>query len=127
MGGIAGSGKPAETSPMSIPDAIRTALRGRTQESVAEAMGVTQPTISKWVRAETTPSFDQLASLEDACGRPRGFVLQLAGYVRCPTDARTALAADPGLDDDGRGILVDLYDIWVERAEQARQRPGNRS
>lgn len=112
----------AETSSVDLGRAIQRALAGRaTQAQVAAALGVKQPTVSGWINGLGRPSFEQLAALEDRCDRPRGWVLRAVGLVVDPTDVRSALLADSRLDDVGREIILQLYEVRVETVEQRRR------
>jgi DNA-binding transcriptional regulator YiaG len=71
----------SDTAPLLIHEAIRAACAGIDQRDLAKAVGVEQSTISRWIRGVTEPSFEKLMRLEVAAGRPRGFVLRLAGMI----------------------------------------------
>lgn len=100
---------------MTIGAALRSARGSRTQTAVGEAMDpqAKQPTISGWESDTAAPTLDQIAEFEHACGRPRGFVLRLAGYVEDPTNTRDAIAADPLLEEGIRSTLLTIYETAV--------------
>lgn len=50
--------------------AIQKARGSRSQEWLAEQMGVAQTTISKWEVGDTSPRFNRLAKLEEVLGLP---------------------------------------------------------
>lgn len=105
---------------MPLSTAIKKAYTGRaTQEQIAEAIGVKQPTISRWARGEVVPDVDQLVAMEDFLERPRGFVLAAAGYVVCPLTVEAAIAMAPGLTDGDRGNLIALYQNMVTANRRA--------
>lgn len=112
---------------MTIGAALRNARGEHTQTDIAERLGVGQNTVSDWERDRSLPGLDQITAFDQACGRPRGWTLRVAGYVDELVDVPTAVASDPALDDVGRTVIVDLYRIWVERADGARKRPRHRS
>jgi len=73
---------------MSIADNIlmtRT-VAGRTQEQLAEAVGVSRQTVAKWESGETSPDLEHAAALAEALG--------------------TTLDALVSFDDGGAGIAV---------------------
>jgi len=96
-----------------IHEAIRAACAGVDQRVLAAGVGVDQSTISRWVRGETQPSFEKLVRLEVTAGRPRGFVLRLAGMIDDDANARHALDSDEALPDLARAMLVAAYDAAV--------------
>lgn len=99
-----------------LNQAIKRAYTGRArQEDIATALGVAQPTVSRWARGEVEPSFDQLAALEDHVDRPRGFVLMAAGFVARSLTVEDAILADPQIDDRDRDSLLALYHSMIER------------
>lgn len=99
---------------MDLGQAVARALSGHRQVDVAERLGVSQNSISRWKTGDQRPALDQIAALEEACGRPRGFVLRLAGYVDDVVDVETAISADPELDDIGRGVVRSAYRNYLE-------------
>lgn len=72
-------------------------LTGLSQRTLAERIGVKQPTISKWTRGESEPSLDTIADIEEALGLRRGYLLVDAGYV--DGDLRSVEAAIDLTDD----------------------------
>lgn len=108
-----------------IHEAIRAACAGVDQRALAAGVGVDQSTVSRWIRGETQPSFEKLMRLELAAGRPRGFVLRLAGMIDDDASARHALDQDEALSDQARAILVAAYDaaVGAVRSERPRERP----
>lgn len=108
---------------MELHEAIRRAYAGRyTQADLARALGVDQTTVSSWSRGNSRPTLEQLAALEDACDRPLGFVLRLAGFVEDVVDVPGAVAVDPCLDDLGRDVVLNAYRAYLAAREaQGRQ------
>lgn len=94
---------------MTIPQALKAARGPLTQEQLGERAGVGQPAVSRWERGDGAPTVVQIAAIEDAAGRGRGFVLRAAGYVDEVTTVEEAIAADPNLDDLARQILLSAY------------------
>jgi|1186.fasta_scaffold856051_2 transcriptional regulator with XRE-family HTH domain len=99
-----------------IHEAIRAACAGIDQRDIAKAVGVEQSTISRWMRGATQPSFEKLKRLEDAAGRPRGFVLRLAGFIdeADGADARYAIHQDQALSVEAKSMLVAAYDAAAD-------------
>lgn len=105
---------------MSLGRALRAARGARTQTEIAELLGVGQNTVSDWERDRSVPPLEHITALELAAGRPRGWALRLAGHVDDVVDVRSAIAADPELDDIGRELVLDVYEIRVERVKGSR-------
>lgn len=105
-----------------LSDAFRAAYEtaGLSQTQIADALdGVDQPAVSKWARGERPPPLWVLPAIDELCGKPRGYVLRLAGYVD-DVDVADLLAADKSLDPDGRGMVVRLYRMLQEDAAASR-------
>ncbi len=93
---------------------IRAAINGYRQVDVAEALGVKQNTVSRWVTGTSSPrELDVLEAIEAACARPRGFILLAAGYIQLPQTTREAIAMEPRLSQERRDDLLAMYDRWV--------------
>ena len=86
------------------------------QAVLARALDTDQGTISRYERSAMEPSLDTIAAIEDACDRPRGFILRLAGYVDDSEGVLDSLSNDPVLSDDQREILAATYRAAVDRA-----------
>lgn len=115
---------------VNIAEAVGEALKGHTQDDVADRMNAgklelpyraTQARISRWKNGEVVPSPVELAALEDACGRQRGFVLRLAGLVEDAKTVRSAIESDPNLDDISRTFVLEVYDVRVKSTKQSRR------
>lgn len=93
------------------------AARGKTgQRELSEtAFGTPsrQGAISRWEHNVERPSLEEIAAIEGATGRPRGWILIRAGYVDLPTDTRSAIEADPALDDARRPLVLLAYEFGV--------------
>lgn len=98
-----------------ITKVIRQARnQGMTTRDIAKHMGgVAEPTVSRWESGDRQMALDALPKLDALVGQPRGYVLRLAGYVSDDNelDLRTAILTAPELEDSGRQILVDMYDV----------------
>lgn len=102
--------------------AIREARGDMTQTTLADAVGVDQPTVSRWERDEQRPSLEQLAAVDAATGRRRGFVLIAAGLVEGVQSVEAALALDTSLDDEQRRFVLNAYRAGVMRSKPKRRR-----
>lgn len=91
-----------------LGDAIRQARGDWTQAQLAEAIGVDQPTVSKWEAAKMLPSIEDVVAVEKATGRPGGFVFRSAGLVDEVVDIPSAIAA-ADLTDKARAILLGAF------------------
>lgn len=105
-----------------LSEALRATYRaaGITQEDMAAALGVDQPTVSKWVRGMRRPPLDALPVIERLCDVQKGTILRAAGYVDDdPGDVRLALRADKRLDDTTRRIMLRIYEEAVPSSRGA--------
>jgi len=103
---------------MTLAAAIKRAYTGRlTQTELAQRLGTDQSRISKWVSGNgPEPSYAELARLEDALGRPRGYVLRAAGYVVDATTTEEAIEADPRINDELKRFLLASLHAAVEQS-----------
>lgn len=115
----------AHTPRMTIGAAMKAARTGRrNQAEVAAALsaagvpGGDQPTVSKWERDEQRPSLEQIAAVEEACGRPRGFVLIAAGFVELPASLIDTIEASNEVSEYWREPLR----VFAQSAIQESQR-----
>jgi transcriptional regulator with XRE-family HTH domain len=93
-------------------DAVRRCRGELSQVAVAERIGdmaLTQPALSDLEKGKRPPSLAQVAALEMACDRPRGFILRAAGLVDDVVTVETAIQVDPLLTDRDRDVLLVLY------------------
>ncbi len=87
------------------------------QLDIAAALGVDQPTVSKWARGMRRPPLDALPVTEGLCGVRRGTILRRAGYVEdVGGGVREAVLADPDLSEDDRRTLLGFYDFALSRS-----------
>lgn len=95
-------------------------LRGRiSQARIADALGITQATVSRW-ESDTEPEIpspDQIMRIEETLGLSRGAIYIAAGLVEV-TPFEAALLADPNIDNASRAILLDGYRGVVARGIQ---------
>lgn len=96
-------------------DALERARRraGLTQSQLATAASVPQSTLSLWERGLGEPSWDAVASLEDALDLTKGAMSRIFGYVPIGEGApsvETAIMADTELDGYQRQLLITIYD-----------------
>src|SRR5258708_14751714 len=83
---------PRKAARVILGPAMRRARGDMTQVALADAVGVDQPTVSRWERDEQRPSLEQIAAVETAARRRRGFILVSAGSVECAQSVENALA-----------------------------------
>lgn len=95
--------------------AVRAARGRMTQGELAAALGVDQPTISKWERDDIRPSLEQLRAIEETTGRRRGFILIAAGVVEDVTSVEDAIEAHPDLSEEARRVLLRAFDGALEK------------
>jgi transcriptional regulator with XRE-family HTH domain len=107
-----------DSAALSLPQAFRRAFKGRlTQAELADELGVTQGTISKWAKlTDDGPPLERLPQIEKSCDRPLGFILRAAGYVADAQTVEEVLRSDHALDEIYVEIVVDAYRAAVARS-----------
>lgn len=112
---------PATALPLGA--AIAAAIGGViTQTALAEIVGVTQPTISRWVNGSILPTLDDLTAIEQASGRPRGWILHAAGYIEDVLTVPEAIDMDAALTDSARRAMHGAYLAAIQASEAERSR-----
>lgn len=91
---------------MALGASIRKARGRTTQEALAQAMKTDQSRVSKWERDHHRPTLEEIRAIEDAVGRPRGFILVHAGLVTLPRGIEDQIALDPRLTDVSRTAIL---------------------
>lgn len=95
---------------MKLGDAIAAAISGvTTQRAVAQAIGVNDSTVTRWIQGVIEPTLDDIAAVERLTNRPRGWILHAAGYVANVTSVLEAIEMDSRLDGPSRRALADAY------------------
>jgi transcriptional regulator with XRE-family HTH domain len=81
-----------------LGDVLRRTYReaALTQGELAQAVGVSQSTVSDWVNGRSAPSVLQVVQLDRACKRPAGYIMRRSGLIDDP---------DADLIDDLRVLL----------------------
>lgn len=101
--------------------AVRECYDGRlTQKQLAATLGVEQQTVSLWSTGKTEPRPPMQNRIEDACGRPHGWILRRAGFVDEVRTTEDAIQVDQRLTDDARTAVLRAYEAAV--AASARRR-----
>lgn len=105
--------------PISVGAALRKIREsaGHTQEQIADATGVPQPTLSQWELDRASPTLaalEDIGAIEDACAVPRGTVLRMAGYVADEVTVEAAIENDPLLSLVLKEALLRAYGAFVE-------------
>lgn len=107
---------------------VGTAFRGAyeaaglRQTDIAEALDVDPATVSKWSRGLQRIDLEYFPEIDRLCGKPKGYVLRLAGYVEDDPagDVRAAIMADDGLMEQARLMLLDVYEAALKRVAPER-------
>ena len=90
---------------------------GVSQEQIADALGVDQPTVSRWARGMRRPPIDVLPVIEQLCNVRKGTILRRAGYVEDDgVDIAAAILADQRLPEVTRQVLADAYQSALRRS-----------
>src|SRR5690348_6879821 len=115
---------PSQNAAMGLAQALNRVRTGanRTQEDIAGALEIRQPTVSKWEnpRAEGSPSIDQIAEFEDYCGVARGTVYRLMGYAETVTP-EAAIQADPRLTAEQVHLALRFYASLISEPSDAKK------
>lgn len=94
-----------------------------TQEALAEALEVDQRTVSRLEAGDQRIYLDQMLAFEQACGKPAGWALRLAGISQEPQTVQAAIEADVRLTNGWRTMVVTTYRTAV--ASSARDRKAS--
>ena len=107
---------------MTMGEAIALARTGPgwTQQQLADAVPIDQPTVSRWESGKQMPSLEQVRRIEDITEQRRGFLLVAAGYIDPPKTTREWLEMDSDLDEGYRRVLLGVYDDAVAASAAAR-------
>lgn len=89
---------------------------GLSQVALAEAIGIDQPRLSRYIRGIDLVPYELLPLIDKACGRRLGFVLERAGFVDREIDLETAIETVPDvIDEVDRSALLGLYRVFKAR------------
>lgn len=99
---------------MGLPEGITAALLGHRQTDIAEALGAKQNTVSRWKTGASVPTLDDIARLDEACGRPLGYTLTAAGYCERGLGVEDAINRDTTLSNDAKAWLIRSYQAAVD-------------
>ncbi len=92
--------------------AIRAAQGEMSQSELSRRTGIDQPTLSKLVRGvrRTPLTVWEMLTIEQAAGRPPGFILRQAGLITRSVGIREALLSEPDLPELARRMLIAASD-----------------
>jgi hypothetical protein len=111
-----------DAEPLALKEAVAFATRRFTQKRIEALTGIDQGRLSKImnpIRPER-PTLSEIARLEDAVGRRRGYILTLAGYVS--NDGSRQAWRDAGAED-----LDGFRSAWAARGKPAKPRARGRT
>lgn len=107
-------GDPKSRTPLGM--AVNACADGvMTRRELAERLGMSLSGVNSWAAGTRAPGLDDVARIEQACGRPRGWILSRAGYAPSTVDIEVdeAIRADHMLSPQWRDVLVHLYELAV--------------
>jgi len=99
------------------------------QQTLAEAVGVKQSSVTQWERAATTPSNQHVFAVERVLKLQPGALARFLGFGppidapspnQQPPDVVDGILADQGLDEERRDLLIRLY-RQLQKAPRSRQ------
>lgn len=90
-------------------DAIRTlsVAAGLTQKSLGDAVGASQGNISDWMRGKRLPPLTTILDIEDACEKPHGTLLRMAGLLE--VEAQTVNGTWPADKRPNEVVITATY------------------
>jgi transcriptional regulator with XRE-family HTH domain len=93
--------------------------RGMTQQQLADAVGVKQNTVSRWVNGDATPEPATVFEVESALKAEPGALSQHLGYIpvgvdRVPCTIIEAIHNAVELQDYHRSALLSVYRSFIE-------------
>ncbi len=91
---------------------------GLTQESLAEAIGVEQQTVSDWERNRAQPHYSRAARLDEVFGLPPGTLIAALQETEEGVPVRGAESLD---DDHGDPELSFLSGAWPDFSDEQRR------
>lgn len=114
---------PYQNVGMSLGRAIKTLREeaDKTQQQVADHLNKrlggtrTQSMMSRWEndKADGSPDLQEVALLEDFCGRPRGTIYRRLGYVADAATPEDAIKGDKRLSRRDAQIALAFYSTLV--------------
>src|SRR5262245_47357824 len=98
---------------MTFTEKVRTLLKAHrlSQSDLAEALGTSQPQVSRWLEGGTPPRSDYLLKMARTLGVPADYLID---------DALDEPPRAPELNDDERYLLQLYRDLGLSREEAAR-------
>jgi transcriptional regulator with XRE-family HTH domain len=98
---------------MRFADKVRSLLKLRrlSQSELAEALGTTQPQISRWLEGNSPPRWDYLLKMARALGVTADYLID---------QEQEELPRPPGLTEDERFLLQLYHDLGLSREDAVR-------
>lgn len=119
--------KPAADRRRAFGDALAHAIavRGLTQRSLAEHLGIAQSTTAAWKAGNAEPAPETVFEIERALELPPGHLSQHLGYMPPGETGRQSfeevVADDPLLSDTMKGSILAIYREFVENRRPKRR------
>ena len=82
---------------------------GMRQTQVAARTGLLQSQISRYSSGKDRPALEIIRTIEEACGRRKGWVLARAGFVDIPSTLPQMILMDPSLSHEAQVVLLASY------------------
>jgi len=104
---------------------------GLTQRQLADAVGVSQATVSQWQLGESAPRVERIAELERLLRMQPAALAQLLGFTPIDANSRAVMSveeaaeADPRLGERERRILSAVYRELVQQRQPENSPPGS--
>lgn len=96
----------ADTRLVDLGEAIKSALGGRTRQSLADEIGIDPSAVTRMIAGQMKEvTLERVVQIEDALGLTRGALLRAAGYVDEIVTPEDALDADIALSPEFREVI----------------------
>lgn len=91
-------------------EAVRQLERlGVQRKDLAARLGVEPSTVSRYVTGKLSVPLELLPAIDVMCGKRKGYVLRLAGFVDDEMSTEEAISSDPALTETGRATVASYY------------------
>jgi hypothetical protein len=97
-------------------------ISGKDRKAVAAELGVDVSTVGRWATGERSVPIEMLPAIDSLCGKRKGYVLRLAGYVDDDLSIEDAIESAPELTETGRSTVLSYYRFVRDDYDENRPR-----